>query len=370
MMSRDETTIATVEPVDREQVKAQVQRERALSKLGRDNRAAELSARRAEELARAEHAAKLEALAEQRKASRKDRRAARWRRARHKLLTLTPLVMVNAAAVYGQISYFSEAVPPEHWTPVAALTLGILLAGAVESIALYVGWHAHDALLLKHYATASRLRRASYLIALLVAGINYSHFVPALDQPTAAGFVFGGLSLLSPWLWGLHTRREQQVQLAKEGLADNQGAVFSPARWRNFPLRTWGARRWSIDYAVTEPRKAWAGYHAARAGRGKHRGQAPAVEAPRVPEPRPELEAAEPVSAGGSLESKTKIEAIREVAAELGSWRAAQIMSELQNRGVEVSESLIYKAKRRAGGDLAAWDTGEMPVISANGESH
>lgn len=349
------------------QTKTTVQRERAFSKLDRENKAAELAARRAEELARAEHKARLEAIEAEQERERKARSAARWKTRRRQTLTLTPLLAVNSAAVYGQISYFFDEVAPALWLLPARLVLAVMLAAAVESIALYVGWHAHDALLLKHYATASRLRRASYGIAVAVGWINYSHFVGEVTRPTAAGLVFGGLSLLSPWLWGLHTRREQQVQLAKEGLMDSQGAVFSPARWRNFPLRTWSARRFSIDYGITDPVKAWAAYNASK------RGETPAL--PEVPVQRSEtltdgLDGIEPTSGQPlNLAALSGTSAVHVAHTALGKVSAGDIVKWLAERGVNVSDSLVYKARRKAASDF---DTGEFPVIEPvlNGQAH
>ncbi len=183
-----------------------------------------------------------------------------------KHLMYAPLLLVNAAAVYGQVAFFYDTVAPNGWPFPGKLALGVVIALAIESIAVYVGWHAHDALLNKAGSTAARLRRASYVIALIVAGINYAHFAKIEDgNPlgvNAAAIAFGLLSLLSPWLWGLHTRRMQHVQLRKEGVVDAAGATFSGERIRSFPLRAYLARRWSIDHYVTDPRQAWEGYNA------------------------------------------------------------------------------------------------------------
>ncbi len=123
-----------------------------------------------------------------------------------------PLVVVTGFAVYGQVRYGYAHYPPKGTLELGKWVIALGAAVAVESIALYVAWHAHDALLAGATATAARLRRASYAIALGVAGINYAHF--AADwMPTPAAVVFGLFSASSPWLWGLHTRRAQHVQL-------------------------------------------------------------------------------------------------------------------------------------------------------------
>jgi hypothetical protein len=182
---------------------------------------------------------------------------------------MVPLLIVNGAAVYGQIAYAYAKIAPPDWATGYRLALSVLFAAAVESIAVYVGWHAHDALLQRAHATAARLRRASYLIAVAVAGINYAHFAGPRMVPTAAAVAFGLLSFLSPWLWGLHTRRTQHVQLLAEdaALIDDGGAEFSAERRRAFPIRSFMARRWSIDHNIRDPRAAWDGYNTARQAR-------------------------------------------------------------------------------------------------------
>jgi hypothetical protein len=180
-----------------------------------------------------------------------------------KHLMYVPLLLVNAAAIYGQVAFFYEKVAPAIWPIPAKVALSLLIAAAIESVAVYVGWHAHDALIMKASATAAKLRRASYGVAAFVGLINYWHFTDGYEllRPTAASFAFGLLSLISPWLWGLHTRRVQHRQLAREGVVDEAGATFSGERIRAFPFRSYMARRWSIDNYVTDPRAAWEGYN-------------------------------------------------------------------------------------------------------------
>jgi hypothetical protein len=185
-----------------------------------------------------------------------------------KRLMYAPLVLVNLAAIYGQLAFFYQHVAPATWPIPGKIALAIVVALAIESIAVYVGWHAHDALINKLGRTAARLRRASYGIATLVAAINYAHFADFTEATgnklglNAASVAFGLLSLISPWLWGLHSRRAKNIQLAKEGVADATGATFSGERIRSFPIRSYLARRWSIDHYVTDPQTAWEGYNA------------------------------------------------------------------------------------------------------------
>lgn len=182
-----------------------------------------------------------------------------------KLRPLLPLLLINGGAAYAQGAYAFEEIAPDAWNSPSKVVFALAFALAMESIAVYVQWHAHDALLLKAYATAAALRRASWVIAAVVAGINYAHFADGI-QPTAASVAFALLSLLSPWLWGLHTRRAQHVQLLAEdsNLIDHAGVEFSPQRRRAFPIRSWQAKRWAIDHGERDPLKAWEGYNAER----------------------------------------------------------------------------------------------------------
>ncbi len=199
--------------------------------------------------------------------ARRAERAARLRALLARLRPVAPLVVVNAAAMYGQIGAGYEYLTSDSTSVPAKLAVAVLVASAAELIAVYVGWHAHDALLRGDGRTAGRLRRASYLLAAVIGAVNYSHFAGDGFTPTWAAVVFALFSAASPWLWGLHTRRAQHVQLTAEGRADTAGTVFSGERVRAFPWRSWHARRWSIDHGVNDPIEAWEGYRAERTAR-------------------------------------------------------------------------------------------------------
>lgn len=174
---------------------------------------------------------------------------------RHAVLAI-PLVLVNSAAVYGQV----------HWATAnlagGRLGLAVLFALTVESIAVYLAYEAHAALLAGD--ASFRLRVASYLAAGLVGALNYSHFAGPGLLPTATALVFGGLSSISPWLWSIRSRSLRRDQLRSAGLIDPRSAHFAAAKWVNFPIRTLRAYRWSIDHGVPEERAAWEAYRAAQ----------------------------------------------------------------------------------------------------------
>jgi hypothetical protein len=251
--------------------------------------AARAQAARERELADAEHRRRQQEINAAGKAAAAARRSARRAVVLAKVRVLAPLVIVNGAAVYGQLDYAYREVAPRDWNTASKIALALMFALAVESIALYIQWHAHDALMQKSHATAARLRRNSYLVASVVASINYTHFADgSIFRPTAAAVAFGLLSSMSPWLWGLHTRRAQHVQLlaSDEHLIDDGGAEFSTARRRAFPIRTWHARRWSIDHSEQDPRVAWREYNAERAARREARASSKAWRDARRAEQR------------------------------------------------------------------------------------
>jgi hypothetical protein len=253
------------------ETRAEVERLRALAELRREQAALDRELARAQAEAAEEDRERRDAAAHAARMARSQRRTAAWLRLIARIRLLAPLLIVNAVAVGGQVSYAYADVAPAGWVPAIRLTLAIGFALGVESIALYVNWHAHDALLQKAHATAARLRRRAYLVAAVVGSLNYAHFAGPRLTPTAAAVAFGMVSLLSPWLWGLHTRRLQHVQLLREDLVDETGAEFDTARRRAFPFRTWAARRWSIDHHVRDPRRAWDCYNAERAARKAER---------------------------------------------------------------------------------------------------
>jgi hypothetical protein len=242
--------------------------DRTEQKLAR--RAAKAAARRGERAEREDEerrrrAAKLEDRRRARavRAQRRSEQAATFAAIARRLRPVAPLLAVTGFAVYGQIGYGFEHYSAPGTPFLLRLLVAIGAAIAVESIALTVQWHAHDALLHEATATAARLRRASYLTAGGVAAVNYAHFADGW-RPTAGAVVFALFSASSPWLWGLHTRRAQRLQLLREGRVDSTGAVFSAERFRAFPWRTFQARRYSIDHGITDPQVAWEAYRLER----------------------------------------------------------------------------------------------------------
>jgi hypothetical protein len=174
---------------------------------------------------------------------------------RQRLILLLPLLFVNILALAGQIGFATDHLG---WNLPAAVMFGATL----ESIAVYIGWHAHQALLSGD--SAIKLRGSSYLVGAIVGGLNYEHFADDGGMPTVKSVVFGLMSLISPWLWAMHGRYANRKRLRELGLIDERAPHFAGGRWVHFPVQTWGALRWGIANNVQDPAAAWDGYQTAR----------------------------------------------------------------------------------------------------------
>jgi hypothetical protein len=249
---------------------AEVRRIRAEAEAAREIRAAELDAARSEREASRADRQREQYFRRQRRAERAEGIRGVAQRSGRRAVLVGPIILVNALALGGQIGFARAHLG---W----GLPAAVVFACALESIAIYVGWHAHAALLAGDSAT--KLRAASYLVAGIVAGINYEHY-SVHGAPSVPAVTFGLMSLLSPWLWSIHSRYEHRAQLRKAGLIDQRAAHFAAAKWLWFPFRTLGALRWSVDHGVQDPAEAWAGHAAHRSTK-----KAVPADAPRPAEP-------------------------------------------------------------------------------------
>lgn len=170
---------------------------------------------------------------------------------------VVPLLFITGFAVFGQIGYGIDHYTPPSADAMYRLAVAIGAAIAIESIANFVQYKAHEARLAGASALAARLSRRSYLIAAGVAFINYQHFCGPGLAPTPGALVFAMFSFFSPWLWGLYTKVAEHEQRVADGTIDRAGAVFAAERWRQFPILTYRARRHSVMHNITDPVEAW-----------------------------------------------------------------------------------------------------------------
>ncbi|WP_214317014.1 hypothetical protein [Nonomuraea sediminis] len=215
-------------------------------------------ARRLREIEEAEHRAALSErageLAEQEQTrivaeseAEAERTRAKWRKRREvwaeRTRTASRLAVmsitnvgVNGVAVSGQAMAFMQRGLPPLWA--------VLAAGIVESVAVYVSWHAHVALREGDAALVTRMW--SYGIG---AGAGYLSYTHVPDYPE----LFAACSLASPWLWSMHSRHLHRQDLRSAGLIDPRAPKFSVLRWLLHTRETFAAFRWAVSEGVQSP---------------------------------------------------------------------------------------------------------------------
>jgi hypothetical protein len=161
-------------------------------------------------------------------------KADRWqaairRAARHRgWLAAIPVVLVNAVAFSGQLAFLRGHLP---WPPAGQ----VLVAVTLESVAVYLAWQAHLALAADD--SALRLRLAAYGFAAVIGVMNYSHWMAPHWRPTFAAVTFGLMSVSSPWLWSVHSRRASRDALKAKGLIEPHAVRLGGTRWTWHPWR-------------------------------------------------------------------------------------------------------------------------------------
>ena len=207
------------------------------------------------------------------------------------VLAAVPVVLVNSVAFIGQFEFLHTHVP---WI----LPGQVLFAVALESVAVYLAWHAHIAKMAND--SSGRIMLSAYLFALVIASMNYSHYAGPHWRPTFMSVGLALMSASSPWLWNVHSRRVSRDKLMERGLLEEKAVRLGATRWTWHPYRsmivTWLAT-WEGE---TSPKRAIAmlaqrqDERAARralAGTGRNNGTpgAPAAPAqqPAVPTGHP-----------------------------------------------------------------------------------
>ena len=145
-----------------------------------------------------------------------------------------PILLVNSIAIVGQLEFWHTALP---W-PFAAVAL---FAIALESIAVFLAYHAH----LSQVSNDSslRLRWASYAMGIVIGLLNASHYLGPNHTITAAAVGIGIMSAISPWLWAVHTKRKSRDKLKAAGLIDSHAVRLGMNRWLWHPLKSFGVMR-------------------------------------------------------------------------------------------------------------------------------
>ena len=165
-------------------------------------------------------------------------------------LAAIPIVLVNAVAFAGQLAFLRTHLP---W-PLAGQ---VLVAVTLESVAVYLAWQAHLALAADD--SALRLRLAAYAFAAVIGVMNYSHYMAPGWRPTFAAVTFGLMSVSSPWLWSVHSRRVSRDALKERGLIEAHAVRLGATRWLWHPLQSFRVMRWAAWTGEADPALAIAG---------------------------------------------------------------------------------------------------------------
>jgi len=196
-----------------------------------------------------------------------------------------PVALVNATAFVGQFAYIRDHVP---WV----LPGQILVAATFESVAVYLAWHAHMAMMKNDSAT--RLKLGAQLFALIMAAMNYSHYAVHW-RPTVLAVGLGLMSLLSPSLWGIYSRRAARDKLMERGLIEEHAVRLGANRWTWHPVRSVAVMWRATWVGENDPKRAIGLYESAQVSRRAIRSARRASDgAPGAPRQGGAPEAAQP----------------------------------------------------------------------------
>ncbi len=189
----------------------------------------------------------------------KSKMLATWQARGRKAVPYIPLMLVNGAALQGQFASALDSLKigdPHTFTRVIAAAI---YAIAIESIALFLQYYANRAL--KNRDSAGLLYLSALLVASVVSAINFSHYYDtkaAVWNVTAqaTAYAFGLCSLISPWLWRIHSRAEHREALKAAGEIDSRGVKLSLSRKIWHPVKSLKVIRFNAWTGETNPIKA------------------------------------------------------------------------------------------------------------------
>lgn len=248
---------------------------------------------------------------------------------RRMIMAGIPLVLVNIVAFAGQFAYIRDNI---QW-PLAGQ---VVFALALESIALFLTYMAHEALMAED--SAYGLRILSYLFGGIIGLMNYSHYANGM-RPTFEAIATGLMSVASPFLWGIYSRRKSRDDLKAKGLIESRAVKLGALRWM----------LWSRESAQVFRRSVWTGQ------------SNPAQAIAEWEETRPQAERSEPAGDqapepgpdGALTAAQTKSDAIRAAIAVLGEQSSAgDVAGWLRERSWSVLPNhvrAVRAAERRSG---------------------
>jgi hypothetical protein len=193
------------------------------------------------------------------KSERKKIDTAQARAFMNKAVPYAPLFLVNVAAITGQIGWALDHLAIGEPGTALRWFASIMFGVTAESIALFLQYYANRALLNRD--SAASLYLAAFLVAGLVAAVNFSHWSNPADgeffgKVNATAVIFALCSFASPWLWRIHNRAEYREALRSAGEIDSRAVKLSMARKIMYPIRSFQVVRLAAWYGETNPTKA------------------------------------------------------------------------------------------------------------------
>lgn len=258
------------------------------------------------------------------------------------ILAAIPLVLVNVVAFGGQYGFIRDHIK---WPGIGQ----VIFALALESIALFLTFMAHEALMAED--SAYGLRILSYGFGAIIGAMNYSHYAPGL-RPTFEAVATGLMSVASPFLWGIYSRRNSRDALKEKGLIESRAVKLGALRWILWLRPTWRVFRSAVWTGENRPDEAIREYETQ---------QERTLAAAQTQPERISIETA-----------STKADAVRAALAVLGDDAAAPAVSEwLRERKWTVSPAYVRAIKsqrsRRAIAPVLALPSGRTAAGNGDG---
>lgn len=176
---------------------------------------------------------------------------------------MVPIVLVNLMALAGQAAWgYGEFVDGFLLGMTAlAIIAGILLGTTLESISTWLMMQAHDATM-EEQASGS-LRLSAYAVSAVMAYLNYNHWS---QYEKDLGCAFALLSMVSPVLWSVYSKRAHAAQLAARGIVDPRGVKLSTKRKFWHPVKSVKVTRHAAWSGQTSPSLAVSEWERERSG--------------------------------------------------------------------------------------------------------
>lgn len=198
----------------------------------------------------------------------------RYREFLDRSVPYVPLVLVNLAAVVGQVGWALGNLEIGEPGTVLRWFAAIMFGAVAESIALFLQFYANRALLNRD--SAGSLYLSTFVVAGMVAAVNFSHWSKPAEgeffgDPNATAIIFALCSFSSPWLWRIHNRAEYREKLKAAGEIDPRGVKLAMIKKILYPVRSFRTVRLAAWKNETNPVRAVEMYEAQRVARAEVR---------------------------------------------------------------------------------------------------